>query len=880
MIIVLFPRLSISLQIKTRSKANTEQKARKTTVATKDYNANTTTSTPRSSQVLNRGKSNLKPNQGGTPLAMSSKKRAVEVLAKAEMTRHSNGRFSKDAKPKTIMTTVHNVTVASPPAKRKETADTPAEGQMQPTADDGQQKPRIRTRTRTIDPSQSVIQKYMQQNNNVSEIGPPALPPPAPPAEPTPSPIAFEISLDSEVEYEDDFESYESDFESEPSEEKEISLHDDQENIKLLPQSSNGRVEERKLDSGHYDLPANRSVIDEIKEETGKIVIDKEPKIILSQRQEYVMKTLDPITFHIFEQKPMAYDMHIFGHLGSSEVAVQYKFDNICDEEMQTDPVQMHSRWTQNPPKFGSELGVVQNCTSKYVEEAMGVGLERVDKELNVISFNNKPVDYDRLNRFLLCSSNTISQIVGSRSDDKGEGSYLSQFNDYLQIKSNRVSDKDYKVKMVYTSGQIIVIVLEPAILSQPEVLEIYDILDLKAPQSVLVSWQNISSVLIHSRTPSFLLGGSRDGSINLWDWKSSSSYEMEKSSGVLRRRPASLNFIPQFLNHYGDFCTLVKLLELTSDNQYCISGEDVAALYSIGIIVIWSVDTRGGSLKEVKAIDLTSKSVISKVMKSKFEKNISYFENHIFQDAALKELQTVKTLVDQSQNLLFIDMLFENQLLILISNQNFVLITSMGLINETRKIIIVTEGQDIIRIAAATIYKQGVLLIALSDGTMKLQNIEQQTDSCLNDNNIDEQEVNPKDHKLIAEKSCAIQNIVLSERKVYDMAQAKRNLDSLEANDEPMSLKPKRSFKNGHVERILVHGNYFQRSSIRDLTIIGTRNEPEMVYFMDNRVLKAYNVMSGEMTLADIKGGQPRGISLPRDQDGNLYMVIQRFEC
>lgn len=864
----------------------------------------------------------------------TSKERAAEVLAKAKRAPISSAKVQKEIKPpppkshqqpvavhaNNVMYTVHNVTVSSPTLKRKENPNDSGPHSQDPLTppEVSSPKQRVRTKTRTIDPSQSVMQKILQQKNIAPETVAVA-PPPPPPKEPTPSPIAFEISLESytvpsENEYEDDFESYESDFESETSKEGSEEEEEEDSSDPPEPQEASGafiqqgmqtnhRDEERKLDSGNYDLPVSkdRSILDGIRESTERI--DHEPagkktipvkKLKLSERQLNRMKTLslDTITYQIFEQKPMDYEryMRIYGHLSSSQVAVQTKFDDVCHEEMQTDGIEMCNRWTQNPPKYGSKT-VIEKKSTKYQEEGVGAGVEDSSKDAKgrLDTFSNTLVDYERLNRFLICSCNTIAQILDGNKSDKEQAvrrSPLPQFNEFLEVQPSTMQSakEGHRVKYVHTFGHVIVVLLEGIDKKCPEVLEIYTASYLKAPQSILVSRNKIRSVVIHSKHPSYLFGATTDGCICVWDYTACSSHQADDNSSVLRRRPAIASFVPEFLAKYAEYCTLTKLVELSSDTDYSISGEDLAALYSPGIFVIWSIQGKR-ILKEVKTIELFNKCVIPKGIKSKFEKNVTYFESNIFSDAALQELQNVKSAVDQAQNLIFIDLLFDGELLISISNQNFVAVTTVGLKNKTKKIIITgpNEGHTV-KITSAAVFKQGMLLIGLSDGTLKLHQIVPQSVK-KNAGHWEEEftDENSKDQQqLVLDKSCAIQNIVLNERKFYATVQEKDHWDGLDSKEgqSSSSLSNEKQTEDMEVtQKIIVHGSYFQRSHPKDLNIQeASAAGSGFIYFVDQRTVKALDMETGKLSSVNGKDGAAIGISLSRDEKLQSHFMVRNY--
>lgn len=435
---------------------------------------------------------------------------------------------------KNVMNTVHNVTVASPNLKRKEVViETPIVESVQ------QQKPRNRTRTRTIDPEESVMQRILQQQRvqpapaiiPKPEPTPSAAPPPPPP-ERTPSPIAFEISMEKtltvkarvsdnpneEADYEDDFESYESDFESEePSKEENPSPErsdEEQEVIEATTQETAVHIEERKLDSGNYDLPVSkdRQMLEEIQETTEIVTAHpqdynvKKPRAAEKRR---IVLNYDLANFNIFEQKPMEYDrfMRVFGHLNSSQAVTQTKRDDMCHEEVQTEDIEKDSRWTQYPTEFSSHRSNMR----LYQEDTLGVGVERDGEYKNMPQFSNIQIDYDRLNMFLKSSSVVISNIIENQSPKEAKDS--SKVDHCVEAKRISLGDKEKRVKGVFGFNCLLVLVVENKDQGvEHNTIEIYSTSALESPQSILSSWNQISSVLIHSKYPSHLLSASLDG--------------------------------------------------------------------------------------------------------------------------------------------------------------------------------------------------------------------------------------------------------------------------------------------------------------------------------------------------------------------------------
>lgn len=755
---------------------------------------------------------------------------------------------------KNVMNTVHNVTVASPTLQRKdiseelESLSSPLEADLE----EPQQKNRIRTKTRTIDPAQSVMQKLLQQkNDNETKADVDVqLAKPTEISEPIArkSPIAFEISLDleentSENEYDDDFESYESDFESEPESAEENAKSEESEEIegKLeeeeaepeqeLLEAAVIRDEEKKLDSGNYDLPPSKdlSIMDEIEE----LVTEKEIAAV-------------------------------------SGILRQNDEDKINENNNIEEGFDM---WPQNPIKFNNhsdEDGSLLNDSIRVDTEISNNTQSQVP-----VSLETTAVDSDGLNESLINSSCTISRIMDKKPKD-GQKSDLEYFSECF-IMRRKCKGKQTKVKSTYAFDCFIIIILT---IDDGNLLEVYDFGDLDTPKCVLLSRHEITSVIVLSKYSDTILGGTLDGSISVWNWKENEGIVkgLEEKDAKL---PPSGNFVPEFLSDFKEYCTLVKLIELSPDeSEYAIPGEDLATLYSPGFIVIWSVVRKEQTVKlmEVKVIHLERaniKNQISKGMKSSFEMNVTYFENNIFSDAALKELQTVKTAVDQQHNLSFSNLCFDGEFLIGISNQNFITITSLGLENETKKIILIElRDESAVRITAAAIYKRGVIIMGYSDGTVKLQSYlaEEMKEEERVANEIEESNNNldNKSYDFFTQKSCAIQNIVLAER----MQQIPNVLDV--DKEEKVKVVKSGSYEVDKIlNRTIIQGSYFRRSFIKDIAVYDMQ-EKSLIYFVNKNRINVYDMVTGKLSNGASDSKDVRGICVCKSFKGEDLFVVE----
>lgn len=379
-----------------------------------------------------------------------------------------------------VMNKVHNVTVSSPPSQRKE----------QPNLN------RTRTLTRTLEPHEILVlnkttdtlfgQSIDKDSLNSSEIKPIPI---------VKEPVAFEIKFEDEKskneepeeddEYESDFESYESDFETGSSAPEEEDDEDEEQSPTESESESTStssspeltpplnKDEERKLDSGNYELRIQREKQQMNSIDEGEINTDdrndsglgysallrngsrleSNSKIInilsdtdieeslredrqvsrKNTRGDQLMKkiTLDIMSFSLFELKPIPYDvyMKMYGNSNSSQNITQTN-DDLMDQDTQTDNQSKNTMWTQFPPSF-TKLGLIESMGRLYQQERIGVGegdiiqiseLTDLEKSLKGLQDNeirtqnhHLTIDFERMNLILQKSSVTISNILDKK---------------------------------------------------------------------------------------------------------------------------------------------------------------------------------------------------------------------------------------------------------------------------------------------------------------------------------------------------------------------------------------------------------------------------------------------------------------------------------
>lgn len=359
------------------------------------------------------------------------------------------------------MTTVHNVTVTSPPTSAGKSRSTSLTNVR---VGDEMSKGHTRSRTRTIPPEDSLLYqqkmmkisqeessqnlKLLDKTFSVSGEGSTLVKiqqkiPNDPEKIEKPlkkDPVAFEINFEepkkpkkdiqlasvsvtakpNEVDEEDgnyssDFESYESDFEAEPESTEETSSEDES-------------PPKDRIDSGSFDMSAKKSatqsiaqydsIDDTVYSHDSGISYDDTKARQLSprvsnfyKRGEELMKKIqfDTMTFDIFEQKPIPYEvfMSVYGQRGMTQTCTQSDSLTVV-EETQTEKILKSNAWTQNPPKFTSN-GLELINSKIYNEEKLGVGEENFEDYEMKRDNDDYDLSIDAINNF---SQNEFKAVI------------------------------------------------------------------------------------------------------------------------------------------------------------------------------------------------------------------------------------------------------------------------------------------------------------------------------------------------------------------------------------------------------------------------------------------------------------------------------------
>ncbi|XP_022227178.2 uncharacterized protein LOC111077282 [Drosophila obscura] len=554
------------------------------------------------------------------------------------------------SKPNAVLDTYHSVTVASPPQKRRVQPKPATEATEEPER--AAPQPRTRTLTRTLDPEEVKVLKRESAKQR-SDIDVESLP--------VKQPVAFEVKFeeaktktDNESDnYSDDFESYESDFETGSStpEEEADDDDDDEEEEEEEPEETEERKEkpmaelepepdiveeeeeeeededseptqnpitvihrdreqDRKLDSGHYDMHMRRhpllaelssqstqhqcdsfdtnSMANSEQLDSGISTTDQEKPPsgesesnvyyggyanfashpVESRRGKELMRKLrfDHLNYRLFEMKPLSYEgyMQSYGKLNTCQLATQTQSPYV-DTECQTLELHSRSSWTQHPPHYGGQL--VLSCSGdaeaetllKRPTDAYETSLSRLEQLHRVEQERAqqqqrlrlaKPTDFERLGAFLQKASRLLGKVLNENSQRTARPNSPR----HLPLQTGLLNALPVRrIFGSWGSGQLVVTVHECPPQSNvysddfANLLMVWSLSHPGKPLRLLSTWSEVCRVAFCYEAPDIIVAGLRDGSAAMWDLRETYSY-CSKLDGHLTHFAATQSVVPSLL--------------------------------------------------------------------------------------------------------------------------------------------------------------------------------------------------------------------------------------------------------------------------------------------------------------------------------------------
>ncbi|CAH0559125.1 unnamed protein product [Brassicogethes aeneus] len=389
--------------------------------------------------------------------------------------------------------------------------------------------------------------------------------------------------------YEDDFESYDSDFEAYSSSSSasasdlnnvssgsETSISDNTENqpkeFTSTSKRSNsaGTEDERKLDSGNFDLPEQKhkqllyNIKESIEKENSTIAVAGNPASLSDEgfeeakslqfinfagaQEKFIrrksaqlrrkrgqeilsMIRMDTYDFTLFNLEPIPYEKFIqtYGKTNSAQTSTQTGEDNVC-EETQTDLIEVVSKWTQFPINFSKHDQTDSHFWNIYKSDLLGVGCD------NTLKIDTNPIyDNDKLDSFIHStgklilriqeeSIRTIPQIVNNQSDIPfSEGTiHLNTINEIFK-------DCSVKCAAFATNNSNMFLAVHSKTINKvndfKSIISLWNISYSQDPKNILISFNDVTACTFEFGNSELIIGGTNDGSLLIWNLESQNDF-------------------------------------------------------------------------------------------------------------------------------------------------------------------------------------------------------------------------------------------------------------------------------------------------------------------------------------------------------------------
>ncbi|XP_036334097.1 uncharacterized protein LOC118744839 [Rhagoletis pomonella] len=603
---------------------------------------------------------------------------------------------------------------------------------------------------------------------------------------------------------------------------------------------------------------------------------------IVSKRGVELMNKIqfDILTFSLFELKPISYDIYMqtYGTLNTTQCSTQTN-DNRMSSECQTDGYEMRTMWTQHPPQFDLQTvqklssglngtSAIQNCCGEsptdeykaiccsksdvYDYSLQQLAIIRQSKANRIVSEQlksmYKPVDFERLNSFLLRATSLISRVLSSAQSDTsqvGQIRKLEQYQSNLQAISKGYIPLDTKllnalrVVRVFASARHDLIITVHVSLPDADVyqsdfshlLMVWSTNECSQPLRLLSTWSEVCRAEICNDCSDIVICGLHDGSIAMWDLRETYSF-CSKLDGYLTHFAATQSVVPTWDTNTSQQQKLVDLGAVIDLRSFLTPPKatttigpyrqiQFAALNDSGILSIWTLvetSARPFEFDIPKTVNSHHHQQYSSASKSsfqfeysspwarvkliqsaicdlrdylesgsrraqtQFEKTKLLFQKELYSDEALRELNSTQNMLRQSQQLQglrFTGIDTGSERIYVCINRNFVLTCSKSLKTERFRKINISEGGFLFPTSLKVLTNENYLAVGLSNGSVMIVNCNQQTFSSQRfrdgggletaysrEENCGINTPQTPDIDPDTGKSCAIQNIILNERR------------------------------------------------------------------------------------------------------------------
>jgi hypothetical protein len=685
---------------------------------------------------------------------------------------------------------------------------------------------------------------------------------------------------------------------------------------------SNGLMNSNRIDSGSFEMSAKKSAVslsahydsidDTINSHDSGISYEDlnaanrrvlSPKVYeFYRRGKELMKkiTFDELSFNIFESKPIPYEifMNVYGQRNMFQVGTQSESLQTVDK-VQTDPITKAEAWTQFPTKF-TRNGLEGINSKLYNEEKLGVGEDSDSLSQNITAINNfskteeiipnksnAAFNSSELQRFVENAAIVIANVIDNQSKQQElSPSKISISRGFTHLKFNDISVlHDTTVKKIHTNLSVksFVITVHKRKDSQQNFLCLWDVINTKRPMKIFISWSDLRCLEMHEHQRNVIVGGCSDGTICVWDTQECAEWKDEST------KPCEIISLNQSTNDFAlDNVVALKCLSYRKQNSSPkmfsqSQASQICSLHKSGTIIIWTISISRAEMEidsakklNLEFIDFKSRVKLIKNLtidlnsspktteketikrKSAFEKTRYYFENDLFSDKVLRELQEIDTnRLSKTKNnygdhelMKFNDCAVSLNEIFAASDMNYIVALSrLNLGDKTRKIF--TNQSSFISPTAIKMHpmNNNVLAVGQTNGEVKFMKLYEDEDSSTNYSAKYSKKSNDASFVSdILSKSCAFQNIVEQDKKFYNDTQALNNLES----DELKAFLVNEALSEQFYEQNMIRDNLnvsFDKNifnsfeiSPSSVNIIEFNETGEFMFILIGRQLKIFN--------------------------------------
>ncbi|KAH8280596.1 hypothetical protein KR018_012054, partial [Drosophila ironensis] len=553
---------------------------------------------------------------------------------------------------------------------------------------------------------------------------------------------------------------------------------------------------------------------------------------VITRRGKELMTKLrfDQLNYQLFEMKPVSYEgfMQSFGKLNASQMATQTQSSQM-DGECQTLEVLSRSSWTQHPPHYGGQL--VLSCSGDAEEEEESPSrlqstgdayerslsrLEQLHRREQVRSQQQqqqglaKSTDMERLNAFLHKATRLVGRILD------GKKPMHPSTPRHVPLQTGLLNA--LPVRRIFGSsgnGQLVITVhecpKESNVYSEDfaSLLMVWSLGNPSQPLRLLSTWAEVSRVALCAEAPDIVVAGLRDGSVAMWDLRETHSY-CSKLDGHLTHFAATQSVVPMLEQEHHQEVTAMDLgavvdvrgfrsqnksggLARTGGLQAAYKEVQYASLNDSGLLTMWTLVEGGSSgnanefsspwarvkLLQSASCDLRAyvERRLLKTHQSAYEKAKSLFQGNIYSDDLLRELNETQTLTTALQGqglqgLRFTSIDTGSDLIYVCTNRNFVLCCTRSLKPERFSRIAVNESRFLFPTSLCVLSNESFVAVGLSNGSVVILNCHQRPPYSQRSHRRPTTGMPPPSADgpdPETGKSCAIQNIILNERRSFD---------------------------------------------------------------------------------------------------------------